>query len=151
MRCKGCIPKDVFIYAKRDHTMKRNSLFSPCFQISRTITITLGLLLWGATAWGATLGWTANNEPDLAGYRVYKCDRQPCGEAFGTTTLIATVGRVTSFNIGTPAVVQYYVITAYDSANNESNESEVATFTPGGAPPPVPPPAPSNLRLSSEQ
>jgi hypothetical protein len=105
--------------------------------------MTVGLMLWGATAWGATLTWTANSEPDLAGYRVYQCSQQPCGRAFGSATLLTTLGTVTSFNIGTPAVVQYYVITAYDFANNESGESGVATFTPTATPPPQsPPPTP---------
>src|SRR3977135_2568468 len=30
------------------------------------------LVLWSSAAWGATLTWNANNEPDLAGYRVYQ-------------------------------------------------------------------------------
>ena len=47
-----------------------------------------------------------------------------------------TLGKVTSFNIGTPAVVQYYVITSYDIANNESNESKVITFDPNAVPTP---------------
>ena len=36
------------------------------------------LVLWTGTAWGATLTWNANGEPDLAGYRVYQCSLQPC-------------------------------------------------------------------------
>ena len=47
---------------------------------------------------------------------------------------------MTSFNIGTPATTQYYIITAYDFANNESIESSIAIFTPTVVPPPVVPP-----------
>lgn len=36
-------------------------------------------------------------------------------------------------------MTQYYFITAYDFANNESDESNLATVTPGGSPPPPPP------------
>lgn len=118
----------------------------------RVCAIAIGLILWSVTAWGATLTWSANGEPDLAGYRVYRCTQLPCGRAFGSTTVLTTLGRVTSFDIGTPAVTQYYVLTAYDLANNESSESAVATYTPAGAPPPPPPPtappAPTNLQLS---
>lgn len=98
------------------------------------------LVLWSSTAWGATLAWNANNEPDLAGYRIYRCSQLPCSRASGKATSLATVGTVTSFNIGTPVVTQYYFITAYDFSNNESAESGLATFTPAGSPPPVVPP-----------
>lgn len=98
------------------------------------------LVLWSSTAWGATLIWTANKEPDLAGYRVYQCSQQPCTLASGTASLLATLGTVTNFNIGTPAATQYYIITAYDFANNESMESSIAIFTPAVVPPPVTPP-----------
>jgi hypothetical protein len=100
------------------------------------------LVLWSGTAWGATLTWTANNEPDLAGYRVYQCSQQPCTQASGNASLLASLGRVVNFNIGTPVVTQYYFTTAYDSAGNESGSSNLATFTPAGAPPPPPPPPP---------
>lgn len=95
------------------------------------------LVLSSAPAWGATLTWTANNEPDLAGYRIYQCSQQPCTRSSGTSSLLASLGTVTTFNIGTPAVTQYYFITAYDTANNESTESGIATYTPAGSPPPV--------------
>jgi hypothetical protein len=100
-------------------------------------------MLWSGTTWGATLTWDPNGEPDLAGYRVYKCSQQPCGRAFGTATPLATLGKVTSFDIGTPVVVQYYVVTAYDFANNESTESGVVTYTPS-APTPTPTPSPTS-------
>jgi len=99
------------------------------------------LVLWSSTAGGATLTWNANSEPDLAGYRVYHCSQQPCTRASGKASLLVTLGKVTSFNIGTPAVTQYYIITAYDFANHESSSSNLATFTPVGSPPPPPPPA----------
>src|SRR3977135_3047278 len=87
------------------------------------------LVLWSSTAWGATLTWNANREPDLAGYRVYQCSQLPCTRASGNASSLATVGTRTSFNIGTPAVTQYYFITAYDFANNESAESGLTPLT----------------------
>ncbi len=97
------------------------------------IIMAVVLTLWTSTAWGATLTWNANTEPDLAGYRVYKCSQQPCGQAFGTATLLVILGKGTSFNIGTPVAPRYYVITAYDFANNESDESNVVMYTPEAA------------------
>ena len=94
------------------------------------------LVLWTSTAWGATLKWNASSGPDLAGYRVYQCSQLPCSQSADTATLLITLGTTTSFNIGTPAVVQYYVITAYNSANIESSPSNVATYTPAGTTPP---------------
>jgi hypothetical protein len=95
--------------------------------------ITGVLVLWSGTAWGATLTWTADSASDLAGYRVYHCSLQPCTRTSGTASLLAVLGKVTSFYIGTPAVTQYYFITAYDLANNESGASNLATYLPAGA------------------
>jgi fibronectin type 3 domain-containing protein len=122
------------------------------------VTLVGFLSLLCGTAWSATLMWDENQEPDLAGYRVYQCTQQPCGRAYGTTTLFATLGRVTTLNIGTPVATRYYVVTAYDSVNNESAESNVVTVAPAGAPvlPPPPaspgpaaPPAPTGLRITA--
>jgi hypothetical protein len=90
------------------------------------------LVLGSSTAWGATLTWMPNGESDLVGYRIYRCSLQPCTQSSGNATLLATLGKGASFNIGTPAVTQYYFITAYDSANNESVSSDLATFNPAG-------------------
>ena len=113
------------------------------------------LVLWSSAAWGATLTWNANSEPDLAGYRVYQCSQLPCSRASGNASSLVTVGTVTSINIGTPVVTQYYFITAYDFANNESSESGLATFTPAGSPPPVVPPvigaSPTSLSFAATQ
>jgi len=109
------------------------------------------LVLWSSAAWGATLTWNANSEPDLAEYRVYHCNQQPCTRASGNASLLATLGKVTSFNIGTPSVTQYYIITAYDFVDNESKNSNIATFTPvGSPPPPLPPPPPPMGKVSLE-
>ena len=101
------------------------------------------LVLWSSIAGAATLTWTANGEPDVAGYRIYHCNLQPCTRSSGNQLLLTTLGKVTSFNIGTPTVTQYYFITAYDSANNESANSNVVTFSPIGSTPgstsPLPP------------
>ena len=99
------------------------------------------IMLWSGTVWGATLTWTANSEPDLGGYRVYQCSLLPCTLSSNNASLLATVGTVSSFNIGTPATTQYYFLTSYDFANNSSVESSVATYIPAGTPPPPPPPA----------
>ncbi|MGH7180572.1 MAG: BACON domain-containing protein [Nitrospiraceae bacterium] len=113
------------------------------------------LVLWSSTTWGATLTWTANHEPDLAGYRVYQCNQQPCTRTSGTASILITLGKVTSFNIGTPTVTQYYFVTAYDEAHNESGSSNLATFTPSVVPPPVTPPAigtsPTSLSFTAVQ
>jgi len=117
------------------------------------LTITYFTILWSSTASGATLTWNSNSELDLAGYRVYQCSEQPCSRASGMASVLATVGTVTNFDIGTPTVTQYYFVTAYDSANNESSESSLATYTPAGSPPPptTTPPTPGGLQIISVQ
>jgi hypothetical protein len=127
--------------------------WSTCMNWVKAITGVL--VLWSGTAWGATLTWNANSEPDLAGYRIYQCSQLPCTRASGNASSLATVGTVTGFNIGTPAVTQHYFITAYDFANNESTESGLTTFTPAGSPPPVVPPvivaSPRSLSFAATQ
>lgn len=113
---------------------------------NRVIMMALALSLCSSTAWPAALNWTANTDRDLAGYRVYQCTLLPCSRSSGTSSVLATLGPVTSLDIGSPAFVQYYFITAYDFSNNESRESSVVTYTPveGAIPPP---PVPSGVRF----
>src|SRR5215831_2381285 len=95
------------------------------------------LVLWSSVAGAATLAWDSNSEPDLVGYRIYQCSLLPCTKSSGT--LLVTLGTGTSFNIGTPAVTQYYFITAFNTANIESGTSNLTTFVPVGySPPPQP-------------
>jgi hypothetical protein len=103
------------------------------------------LILWSTAAWGATLTWEANKELNLAGYRVYRCDGLPCTPQSGGS-LLATLGKnETSLNIGTPAKIQYYFVTAYDSANRESGASSVVVVKPA----PLTLPTSGSLRVDS--
>ena len=109
------------------------------------------VLLWSSAVWGATLTWSPNGESDLAGYRVYQCNLIPCTRASGNASLLTTLGIVTSFNIGTPTVTQYYFVTAYDLANNESAESTLATFIPTGITPPAIGASPASLSFTATE
>ncbi|MCP9447742.1 MAG: hypothetical protein NNA22_09255 [Nitrospira sp.] len=102
------------------------------------MTTACSLILWSTVSHAATLTWSANTESDLAGYRVYQCTQLPCSRATGTASLLATLGRATSLDIGTPTTVRHYVVTAYDFNNNESSDSNVATYTPPSSPPSPP-------------
>lgn len=109
--------------------------------------ITVLLVLWSGTGWAATLRWNPNNEPDLVRYRVYRCDGLPCTLKSGASLLATVEKNETSLNIGTPAEIQYYFVTAVDSANRESDASPMAVFIPVGSPPP--PPTPGGLNIVS--
>lgn len=66
-----------------------------------------------------TLTWTANEEPDLAGYKIY------VGTASGTYSFLGSpfvAGKVTSYTVSNLPKGQTYFIamSAYDSAGNES-------------------------------
>lgn len=66
------------------------------------------------------LAWDPNQEPDLAGYRVY----------YGTSSHeyinSVDVGNVTSFRLDNlmEGVTYFIAVTAYDTAGNESDFSE---------------------------
>jgi hypothetical protein len=69
-----------------------------------------------------TLTWTANGEPDLAGYKVY------VGTASGTYSFPGSAflpGEVTSYTVSNLPKGQtyFFAISAYDSAGNESTLS----------------------------
>jgi len=66
------------------------------------------------------LGWNPNGESDLAGYKVYY------GTSSGNYGNPIDVGNVTTYELtGLNAGVEYYVaITAYDTADNESEKSD---------------------------
>jgi len=69
-----------------------------------------------AVAGSLKASWNANTEPDLAGYKIYY------GEASGNYTNSINVGKLTQHTINQlkDGVTYYFVITAYDTAGNES-------------------------------
>ena len=111
--------------------------------MNRVRVIATVIVFWSSAAWSATLTWDANTESDLAGYHVYRCSGLPCTKKSGSSRLI-TLGKETSLDIGSPAQVEYYFITAYDTKHRESRASNVAVFIPVGTPPA--PPAPRDLK-----
>ena len=68
----------------------------------------------------AVLTWTANNEADLAGYKIYR------GLDGATPTFLAAVGVVTTWtdpNLPSVNSAVAYQLTAFDKAGNESFKS----------------------------
>ncbi|MFC0211038.1 fibronectin type III domain-containing protein [Paenibacillus chartarius] len=90
----------------------------------------------------ASLGWTANADADLSGYKVYVSEDQGTSWRSGID-----VGKVTSFKLqGLTNGVSYRVaITAYDHVGNESARSPAVDVTPSAAPDQTPPDVPANL------
>ncbi len=84
------------------------------------------------------LSWSANSEPDLAGYNVYRAT-----VAGGPRTLVNT-GLVTVTSLTdtglTNGTTYFYVVSAVDTSTNESAVSAEVSATPVAAPPPPPPP-----------
>jgi len=73
------------------------------------------------------LGWNANSEPDLAGYRIYSSTTGLLPFALHATLPITT--RYLDLPLTNGTVYSYYV-TAYDAGSNESGPSNVAWAQP---------------------
>ena len=96
------------------------------------LLLALLLSVW-ARAEQVTLAWDANTEPDLAGYKVHY------GTASGSYTTIVDVHNVITATVTGLAAGQtyYFVVTAYNAANNESGYSNQVSYSipaPNGAP-----------------
>lgn len=74
----------------------------------------------------ATLGWNANAEPDIAGYKIYQ------GTTSGIYTVVYDVGNVLTYTVAglTMGTTYYFAITAYDISLNESGFSAEVSKTP---------------------
>lgn len=69
-----------------------------------------------------TLEWNANTEPDLAGYKIYGATSSGAyGAAVATVPANATSFVATGLQ---PGVTYFFVITAFDTAGNESARSD---------------------------
>src|SRR5512139_1743420 len=89
-----------------------------------TLSILLAIVFIPSMLFAAQirLAWDANQESDLAGYKVYY------GTASRSYGAPINVGNVTTYTLtGLSAGQTYYLaLTAYDTANNESNQSNEA-------------------------
>jgi len=105
-----------------------------------------GVLLVGDQAWAdpfasdtATVIWTANTDPDLAGYQVFH------GTASGVYDPAQDVGDVTTAQVpltwdcALPIPTFHFALKAYDDSGNASGFSVEATATPGDRCAPGPP------------
>lgn len=84
------------------------------------------------------LAWNANQEPDLAGYNLYRSSTGLTGVFYKITPapVLATSYRDTGLTSGTG---YYYKISAVDIAGNESPQSAPVAGTPTDLVPPDPP------------
>ena len=90
----------------------------------------MAFIMFCGSAFGATLNlkatWTANTETDMASYKLYRTD--------GTRTLIGTIAfPSTSYNFSVTVTdnssgTLTYVLTAVDTAGNESADSASASY-----------------------
>lgn len=113
-----------------------STIFISLFIISHSFAATLNLR--------AT--WTANTEPDMKEYRLYRTD--------GTRTLIGTIPHPnTSYNFSLTVPDQSagtltFVLTAVDTNNNESADSSPASYSYNLDT--TPPAAPRNLSVQKQ-
>ena len=83
-----------------------------------TKTVPVTLTLTASSASSATLLWSANADTDLAGYKVY---RSTASGTYGAA--VATLGQTVTSYVSSglqTGTTYFFVITAYDSAGNES-------------------------------
>jgi fibronectin type 3 domain-containing protein len=98
----------------------------------RTVFVVIPFLFFLSTAEAAylDLAWSPNEEPDVAGYRIYY------GTMSGEYINFVNVGAATSYRLGNllEDVMYYIALTAYDAAGNESDYSEEVSGVgaPGG-------------------
>lgn len=93
----------------------------------RTFCVATIVLCSHAWAGNLTVSWTANKEPDLAGYKIYYS--QTSGSY--TQSVDARLALKYVFSELAEGQTYYFVVTAYDTANNESAYSaEVSAQVP---------------------
>ena len=74
-----------------------------------------------------TLQWNANTEPDLGGYKVYRATSSGSyGAAIATLPASATSYVASGLQTG---VTYFFVISAFDTAGNESTRSAEVTVS----------------------
>jgi len=114
----------------------------------KAVLISIVLIVaWACLAMAAdvTFTWDANTEPDLAGYYLYQSNVSG-GYIFGGGNHIASIPAGTETAIlGIPEGGWYWVLTAFDTSENESGSSnEVSLYIDETAP--APPGGPGGLQ-----
>src|SRR3972149_1559014 len=112
--------------------------------MKRIILVALSILFFVSLALGETLNlratWTANTEPDMASYKLYRTDVP--------RVLVGTIPHpTTTYNFSTSVpdgseMTLSFVLTAVDQAGNESGDSLTGNYpfdhkppgAPGGSP-----------------
>lgn len=97
---------------------------------TRLFLLAIGIfLLWlllpqPAQSEDVVLSWDANQEPDLAGYRIYY------GTASGSHSVKIDVGKINSYTLThlETGRTYYFSATAYDTSGNESGFTEAVSF-----------------------
>lgn len=103
------------------------------FAISLSILLCFSTLAFAGTSW-VKLGWDANSEPDLVGYRLYRSTVDGV-YAYGETSanLVAEIPKDTTpleyVDRNIPDGTYYWVVTAYDSEGHESGPSNQVSIT----------------------
>jgi hypothetical protein len=93
------------------------------------LAMLFGVAVNSALAANATLSWTANTEPDLAGYKIYygtaKRTAASPGSNNGGYQNKVDAGKVIAYTLNNLNTSQkyYFSLTAYDTSNNESGFS----------------------------
>ena len=94
----------------------------------------------------STLSWTANTEPDMFQYTIYKCAGAGCVVTKTAANILGTVlqpaaGVVPSFPVTILGLSGAFAVSATDLSGNESALSVPLPFDS------IAPPVPQNLRL----
>jgi hypothetical protein len=76
-----------------------------------------------------SLSWSANTEPDLAGYNVYRSTTS--GGPYVKANSVLVTGTSYSDAGLTNGTTYYYTVTAVDTSSNESSKSSEVSATPG--------------------
>ncbi|MBJ7357901.1 malectin domain-containing carbohydrate-binding protein [Nocardioides sp.] len=128
-----------------------NNVSVPSAQVSATPTDTTAPAVpAGLTAAAGiqrvTLTWTANTEPDLRGYRIYRFPSATplIDDAHEIGSLIKP-GRTFVDSDLEPGVRQHYAVVAYDLLGNTSEATAVVDAVPTAAPDTTAPAAPAGL------
>ena len=109
--------------------------YKPYLSLIKRCALVLGLWLMASPTWAAlqlTLVWDANQEPDLAGYRVFV---RQLGQTYAYDAPLwegsATQCTVT---IVDESLAHFFVVRAFDTQGFESADSDEVIYWPGGQP-----------------